>query len=132
QRCVLDVSLSTRISVVMLRTCFGRTSRATSPVASAVSSVGLWTRVGNGTSRPVRWLGGRDTRRPRWVASASDGWEDLLAGIRVVAGRFRDDVHMAADVTAEVEHRVGARDGRHGNGGDATGGAHWDGQSIRL
>jgi hypothetical protein len=81
---------------------------------------------------PVRWLGGRHARRPRGIASAFDGWQDVLAGIRVVAGGFRDDAHVAAGVTAEVEHRVGARDCRHGNVGNATGTAHRDGQSIRL
>ena len=90
------------------------------------------TRVGSGTRLHVRWLGGRHDRRPRWVASASDGWQDVLAGIRVIAGGFRDDAHVAAGVTAEVEHRVGARDRRHGNAGNATGGAQWAGQSIRL
>jgi hypothetical protein len=80
----------------------------------------------------VRWLGGRHARRPRCIASASDGWQDVLAGIRVVAGGFRDDAHVAAGVTAEVEHRVGARDCRHGNVGNAAGRARWDGQSIRV
>jgi hypothetical protein len=63
---------------------------------------------------------------------ASGYWQDVLAGIGVVSGGFRDDAHVAAGIAAEVEHRVGTRNRRRGNGGNATGGAHWDGQSIHL
>jgi hypothetical protein len=75
-----------------------------------------------GVNPSVRRLGGRHARRPRWFASASDGWQDVL----------RDDAHMTAGVTAEVEHRLGARDCCHGDVGNVTGRAHWIGQSIRL